>query len=166
MIILDSSAYYKLGRNAILQDDFDKALGYFIKAGDYHSQINATVLLCFFGDYYLAHSQYLQMLVTFGNTHNVTADLMWAMRGGGEDMFKNLSNGKSRKRDKGKVSATKSKLFQFGFLNSDSQLERLQDEIEQQLLDFDDASLPELPRFTVLGSKQYFDVQTERSPSR
>ena len=53
MIILDSSAYYKLGRNAILQDDFDKALGYFIKAGDYHSQINATVLLCFFCTYNL-----------------------------------------------------------------------------------------------------------------
>ena len=45
MIALDSNAYYQLGKKAVLDDQYDKAIGYFIKAGDYHSQINATVLL-------------------------------------------------------------------------------------------------------------------------
>lgn len=163
MILLDSNAYYKLGRKAVLEDDFDKALGYFIKSGDYHSQINAIVLLCFFGDYYLAHSHYLTLLCSFGQTHNVNADLAWAMRGGGEEMLKNLLNKRTRKRDKAKVSAHKNKIFQFAFLNSDSQLDRLEKEVEQHLSDLQEfQDFPPLPRFTVLGSKQYFDVLTEK----
>ena len=163
MITLDSNAYYKLARQAVLDDDFDKALGYFIKAGDYHSQLNAIVLLCFFGDYYLAHNHYLGLLVSSEQTHNVNADLAWAMRGGGEEMLKNLLNKRSRKRDKSKISAHKSKVFQFGYLNADSQLDQLQQDVEQQLLNMDQLQdFPPLPRFTVLGSKQYFDVLTEK----
>ncbi len=162
MILLDSNTYYKLGRQAVLDEQFDKALGYFNKAGDYHSQLNAVVLLAYFGEFYLAHQQFVQFYASFGGTHNVNADLLWSLRGGGEKLAKSLLNGKSAKRDKAKVSAVKSKVFQYGFLTALTQEETLQQQLTEQIRELDEFCEMPLPRFTVFNSKEYFDVLTEK----
>ena len=116
MIALDSNTYFQLGRKAVLDVQYDKAVGYFIRSGDYNAQLTAVVLLFYMGELYLAHQQYVKLFVQFDATHNVNADLMWAMRGGGEKLYRRYMLGKFRKRDKLKKSATRSKVFQYGFL--------------------------------------------------
>ncbi|MBR2974497.1 MAG: hypothetical protein IKC47_01995, partial [Clostridia bacterium] len=162
MIQLNSDAYYKLGRKAVLEDDYEKALSYFLKAGDYHSQINATILLCYLGDMYLAHRQYLQLYQAYKDTHNVNNDVMWAMRGSPSGMRKGFFVGKTQRQDKTKISAAKSKLFQFGFYTASSaegdmtgELGRVADQTE------DLAQL--LPnKMAVVGTDEYFDLLIEK----